>query len=82
MEVRLCFESIRIDENLNRDIKAVVFYGDVEKKKFTHAGVPNTEFPPDSHEFWLCSRPKDSEYIDLIGFEGPDFKVFYPNTIN
>ena len=81
-EVRLCFESIKIDENYNRDIKSVVFYGDVKSNSFTHVGVPNTEFPEDSHEFWLCSRPRDSKYIDLIGFDNREFDVFHPNKIN
>lgn len=81
-EVRLCFESIRIDEDYKRDIKSVVFYGNVKDKRFTHVGIPNTDFPADSHEFWLCSRPKDSQYIELIGFDNEEFDVFEPNKIN
>lgn len=55
-EVRLCFESINIDENGNRDIHSAVFYGDVEKMKFTAVGIPNVQYSDDSHEYWLCSK--------------------------
>ena len=78
----MCFESIRIDEDLNTDIKSVVFYGLVKDQRFTHIGVPSADFPSDSHEFWLCSQPRDSQYIRQIDFDDEEFNVFDPNIID
>lgn len=80
--MRLCFESIRIDEEYKRNVKSVVFYGDVKDQRFTHVGIPNTDFPIDSHEFWLCSLPRNSPYITLVGLDNEDFNVVQPNRIN
>lgn len=69
-ELRLCFDSIRINqESYQREIKSVVFYGEVDSKKFTHVAVPKEDFPDMSHEFWVCSQPRDSAYMQLIGLE-------------
>ena len=81
-EVRLCFESIKVGEDFKREIKGVVFYGDADSGKFTDVGIPNTEYPEDSHEFWLCSRPRNDPYITRLGLRNNQFNVTEPNTIN
>lgn len=81
-EIRLCFSSINLDENFNQDVKSVVFYGDVKDKKFTQVGIVNAAHPENIHESWACSRPRDSEYIQLVGLGYHEFDLTQPNNIN
>ena len=81
-EIRICFENIKIDSDYNRQIKGVVFYGDATTGNFTNVGIPNVKYPIDSHEFWLCSLPRDDPYITLIGIHNLQYNVSGTNTIS
>ena len=81
-EVRFCFESINIGQDGQREIHSAVFYGDVTKRQFTAVGIPKVDNPVDSHEYWLCSKPKNDPDIVIFDLDNPFFNVTGHNYID